>query len=63
MCKGGRERLLGLIAEKVTQTTQREPADFGPAGVTTGVARYLGPVAGDGSRLLQWINVQATAAG
>lgn len=55
---GGQERLLGLIAEKVTQTTQRDAAEFGPAGVTTGGARYLGPVAGDGGRLLQWINLQ-----
>jgi chemotaxis-related protein WspB len=55
---GSQERLLGVIAEKVTQTTQRNAAEFGPAGVTTDGARYLGPVAGDGSRLLQWINVQ-----
>jgi chemotaxis-related protein WspB len=55
---GDSKRLLGVIAEKVTQTIQRDPAEFGPAGVTTDAARYLGPVAGDGSRLLQWINVQ-----
>jgi chemotaxis-related protein WspB len=55
---GGQERLLGVIAEKVTQTTQRDAAEFGPTGVTTAGARYLGPVAGDGNRLLQWINVQ-----
>jgi chemotaxis-related protein WspB len=55
---GDQERLLGVIAEKVTQTTQRDAAEFGPTGVTTDGARYLGPIAGDGSRLLQWINVQ-----
>jgi chemotaxis-related protein WspB len=54
----GQERLLGVIAEKVTQTIQRDPADFAPSGVMTDSARYLGPVAAAGSRLLQWINVQ-----
>jgi chemotaxis-related protein WspB len=55
---GGQERLLGVLAEKVTQTTRRDAAEFGSTGVTTDGARYLGPVAGDGNRLLQWINVQ-----
>lgn len=51
---GGQERLLGLIAEKVTQTTQRDKAEFAPTDGT----RYLIPIAGDGGRLLQWIDVQ-----
>jgi chemotaxis-related protein WspB len=55
---GGEERLLGLIAEKVTQTLRRDPAEFSPSGVRTDAARYLGPVVGAGSRLLQWIHVQ-----
>lgn len=55
---GGQERLLGLIAEKVTQTIHRDPSEFRPSGVTSDAARYLGPVTAAGSRLVQWINVQ-----
>lgn len=54
----GSERLLGLIAERVTTTLERNPADFGPAGVMTEAAGYLGPVTAVGSRLLQWIDVR-----
>jgi chemotaxis-related protein WspB len=52
-----RDRLLGLIAEKVTETIRRGPADFAPAGVTSAAAPYLGPVTSVGGRLLQWIDV------
>jgi chemotaxis-related protein WspB len=53
----GGERLLGLIAEKVTQTIRRDLTDFAPAGVTTDGAPYLGLVTSAGTRLLQWIDV------
>ena len=56
--QGSAQPLIGLIAEKVTQTIQRDPAEFRSCGVTTDAARYLGPVAASGSRLLQWIQVQ-----
>ena len=51
-------RLLGLIAERATQTERRERADFVPSGVTSVGAPYLGPVAADARGLLQWIDVQ-----
>jgi chemotaxis-related protein WspB len=54
----GHERLLGLIAEKVTQTLERNLTDFGHVGVTTEAAGYLGPVTMAGTRLLQWIDVR-----
>jgi chemotaxis-related protein WspB len=54
----GHERLLGLMAEKVTQTLERNLADFGHAGVTTEAAGFLGPVTMAGTRLLQWIDVR-----
>jgi len=54
----GDTRLLGLIAERATQTVRREPADFVPSGVTSVGAPYLGPVAADARGLLQWIDVQ-----
>jgi chemotaxis-related protein WspB len=53
----GGTRLLGLIAERATQTLRREPADFVPSGVTSEGAPYLGPVAADARGLLQWIDV------
>ncbi len=54
---GGARHLLGLIAEKATQTLRREPADFRDSGVTSDAAAYLGPVATDRDGLLQRIEV------
>ena len=53
----GGTRLLGLIAERATETLRREPADFLPSGVTSEGAPYLGPVTPDAGGLLQWIDV------
>lgn len=47
--------LLGLMAEQVTDTIRREPADFAPAGVENPAARYLGPVTRDRDGLVQRI--------
>jgi chemotaxis-related protein WspB len=56
---GGGTRLLGLIAERATQTIRRETTDFVASGVTSEGAPYLGPVASDARGLLQWIDVRA----
>jgi chemotaxis-related protein WspB len=56
---GQRERLLGLIAEKVTDTIRRDAADFSPTGITSDSAAYLGPVTTVGGRLLQWVEVSS----
>jgi chemotaxis-related protein WspB len=53
----GRQRLLGVIAEKVTETVSRERTDFVSPGVTSATARYLGPVASDERGLIQWVLV------
>jgi chemotaxis-related protein WspB len=53
----GGTRLLGLIAERATQTLRREAADFVPSGVTSQEAPYLGSVAADAGGLLQRIDV------
>jgi chemotaxis-related protein WspB len=53
----GGVRLLGLIAEKVTDTMRREPADFVDAGINNERAPYLGPVINDGRGLVQRIEV------
>ena len=58
-CPDGRggTRLLGLVAEHVTETFRRQPADFRDAGVALPEARGLGPVASDVGGLVQWVQV------
>jgi chemotaxis-related protein WspB len=53
----GDPRLLGLIAERVTETVRRDVADFVASGVSSQGTPYLGPVATDVRGLLQWIDV------
>jgi chemotaxis-related protein WspB len=55
--KPGCTRLLGLIAERATQTIRRAAADFTAAGVTSHAAPYLDSVTAVGGRLLQRIDV------
>lgn len=52
----GDTRLLGLIAERATETLRREPADFVDAGVTGHLA-CLGPVTVDAGRLVQRLQI------
>ena len=54
----GETRLLGLIAERVTETVRRDPADFVTSGVTSDRAPYLGRVATDERGLVHWIDVE-----
>ena len=51
-------QLLGLLAERATETLRRDPADFVAAGVSVGAASYLGPVTADARGLIQRIEVQ-----
>lgn len=53
----GTPQLLGLIAEKATETMRREPAEFSTSGISNDDAPYLGPVASDVLGLVQWIEV------
>ncbi len=55
----GALQLLGLIAERATETIRRDPADFVASGVTGRDTPYLGPVATDPRGLLQWVNAGA----
>jgi chemotaxis-related protein WspB len=50
--------LLGLIVESATQTRRIGRAQFADTGLATPHARWLGPVADDGGRLVQWVQVQ-----
>ncbi len=53
----GGMRLLGLLAEHVTETFQRNPEDFRDAGVEVPDAPWLGRVASDAGGLVQWVEV------
>jgi len=53
----GGERLLGLLAEHVTEMLRREPSGFRDAGVDSPEARWLGPVTPHEGGLVQWIRV------
>ena len=54
----GALHLLGLIAERVTETLRRDPGDFRPTGVRSPEAPYLGPLLSDEHGLVQWIEVR-----
>jgi chemotaxis-related protein WspB len=53
--ESGESHLLGLIAERVTETVRRDPSQFSSGGVNGDAARHLGPVALDASGFTQWI--------
>lgn len=53
----GTMHLLGLIAERATETMRREPSDFVDSGIDNDAAPYLGPVATDAHGLVQWVKV------
>lgn len=53
----GQSRLLGLLAEHVTETINLAPSLFQESGVRLEHAPYLGPVASDARGLLQWIEI------
>jgi chemotaxis-related protein WspB len=54
---GGGTRLLGLLAEQVTETLRRDAGDFRDSGVGIPEAPWLGPVASDEGGLVQRVDV------
>ena len=53
----GGTRLLGLLAEQVTETMRRNPEDFRDSGVGVPDAPWLGPVASDAGGLVQRVEI------
>jgi chemotaxis-related protein WspB len=53
----GIPQLLGLIAEKATEVTRREPEAFVDSGITNRRTPYLGTVSGDAHGMVQRIDV------
>jgi chemotaxis-related protein WspB len=54
---GESRHLLGLIAERATETMRRDPKDFQDSGVTSASPPHLGPVALDSAGPVHWIDV------
>ena len=54
---GESKHLLGLIAERATETMRRDPKDFQDSGVTSASPPHLGPVALDSAGPVHWIDV------
>jgi chemotaxis-related protein WspB len=55
----GVPRLLGLLAERVTDTLRLPAEAFRDGGIAVPEARYLGPVANTPGGLVQWVRVDA----
>jgi len=55
----GEARLLGVIAERATETISLRPDDFQATGVASDGARYLGPVAAHPRGLIQRVELEA----
>jgi chemotaxis-related protein WspB len=54
----GQEQLVGLIAERATETLRRERKDFVEAGVRLSAAPFLGAVLTDEQGVIQLISTQ-----
>jgi len=54
----GQTRLIGLIAERATETMRRDASDFAASGIANDEAPSLGPVTTDASGLVQRIDVE-----
>jgi chemotaxis-related protein WspB len=54
----GQQRLLGLIAERATDTMRREPSEFVASGITSGRAPYLGHVTTSSGGVVQRIDAE-----
>jgi len=52
------EQLVGLIAERATETIRREPKDFSEPSVQLSTAPFLGPVLTDDKGVIQLISTQ-----
>ena len=55
---GGRNRLLGLIAERATATMRRDAKEFKDVGVNLPSSPYLGPVLMDEKGVIQLVHAQ-----
>lgn len=57
----GQSGLLGLIAERATETMRCEPTDFVPSGIVSSTAPYVGPIARGPRGFVQRIDLDRLA--
>jgi chemotaxis-related protein WspB len=55
---GGARKVVGLLAEKVTETISRNEGDFQPPGIEVDNARFLGKVVFDDEGMIQRIDLE-----
>ena len=60
---GATSNILGLMAERVTETIKRERDEFVSTGVATPDAPYLGPVSKDSGGMLQLMDINELIPG
>ena len=53
--ENGTRKVLGLIAEAVTDAVKKEPSEFAAAGVEAGQSPYLGKIAIDEGGMVQCV--------
>ncbi len=61
--RDGRERVVGLLAERVTETITREAADFAQSGLCAGPALEHGPLAAEADGFIQRVELERLLAG
>ena len=54
--EGGRQHLLGLIAERATEIIRRDSKEFMEPGLKLSSAPYLGPVLMENGGVVQWVH-------
>jgi chemotaxis-related protein WspB len=55
--QGGAGHLLGLIAERATETVRHDPGDFAVSGLDGQAARHVGPIVMDETGIIQRMEV------
>jgi chemotaxis-related protein WspB len=53
----GRRKLVGLIAERATETLRRDPSDFRASAASSAAHPRLGPVALDAAGPIHWLPI------
>lgn len=52
------DHILGLMAERITETRNIEEREMRSTGILVKNAKYLGRVLPDGAQMIQWLNIE-----
>jgi chemotaxis-related protein WspB len=56
--ESGGSHLIGLLAERVTETIRRNESDFKDVAVGGYGSKFSGPVLTEGNTMIQWVNIK-----